>query len=122
MDHAGSTPPRSPLPPTPERQPTGSGPAVDDGWTPGHGDESHRAVAWRARTALRRADRALHSLASLGASVDRLDGTITTWSETWGARWAAAGRVLRWAAGIVGALALAGAARAVWIWLSTLHH
>ena len=51
---------------------------VDNGWHPANDDDSPRAVAWRARTALRRADRALSNQESLRDSIARLQRTIET--------------------------------------------
>lgn len=113
MTHEPSAPPPSPTPPPPSADVT-----LPPGWQPAHTDESHRATSWRARTALRRADRALASFAALQVSVDRLDATIaaaTSRLELWAGR---AGKVL-------GALVIAGSialARLVWGWVSTLHH
>jgi hypothetical protein len=92
------------------------------GWHPADDDHGPMATAWRAATALRVARRTEDKLDGLGERLDRLATTIDTWSVTWGERWATAGRILRWAGAIVGALAVAGAAREAWAWVSTLHH
>lgn len=90
----------------------------DDGWRPAEGDDSDRAVAWRARRglAVAREVRAEQvelrgAISSLAANVGRLTGAVD-----------AVQRLVAWALGIVGALAVAGAALKIWAWISTLHH
>ena len=114
VDHAHSAPPMSPLPPAPTSE--HSGPL--DGWTPAHGDDSPRAVAWRARTALRRADRGLRAIADLGASVEKLNTTITEAGARWGKRLDALSFWLKVAlVPVVGAAAV-GLAALAWKWLT----
>ena len=93
-------------------------PDRDKGWRPADDDDSARAVAWRARRAHLgvKEIRAEHTefraaITSLSANVGSLTGAVD------GVK-----KLLRWALGIVGALALVGAARLFWDWLSTLHH
>ena len=130
MDHhAGSAPPPSPIPPPPVSERPLAGAPWRSGWRPADDDHGPLATAWRADTALRVARRNEAQLEGLGdrlddlgARFDRFATSIDAWSVTWGERWATAGRILRWAGAIVGALAVAGAAREAWAWVSTLHH
>ena len=90
----------------------------DDGWRPSESDDSPRAVAWRSRRGLTvarevRAEQIelRESIKSLATNVGRLTGAVD-----------AVQRLVAWALGIVGALAVAGAALKIWAWISTLHH
>lgn len=99
-----------------------SWPSHQPGWRPADDDDSHAAVAWRARTSLRRADRALGALRDLNENVVRLNATIESWSETWGKHWRTLSRVA-WGVGIPVLVAVVlGVGAYVWRWLSTLHH
>ena len=107
--HESSKPPPPSSPIVPPR---------DDGWRPAETDDTPRAVAWRARRGLTvarevraEAEELRTAIKDLSANVGGLTGAVD------GVK-----KLLRWALGIVGALALAGATREVWIWLSTLHH
>ena len=92
--------------------------AHDDGARPAESDDSAWAVAWRARKAHHgvRALRVDHAslretIAELAASVGSLTGAVD------GVK-----KLLLWALAIVGVLAVTGAARLIWAWISTLHH
>lgn len=109
-ERAASERPPSPLPPSPRTS--------RHGWRPAEDDLSLEAIDWRSRTALRRADRGLDSIADLRKAVDTLTATITTADTTinlWAGR---AGKAL----GALALAALLGAARIFWLWASTLHH
>lgn len=95
---------------------------ADDGWQPAHADDTPRAVAWRARTSLRRADRALETIEQLGEKISHLTTSIEGWTKTWEGHLAAGRRAIVWALRILGGLAVAGGGIALWRWLSTLHH
>ena len=108
-DHGSSRPPPAP--------PSAASPA-DDEWRPSATDESLRAVSYRARRGLQIArevrteqEELRGAISSLAANVGRLTGAVD-----------AVQRLVAWALGIVGALAVAGAALKIWAWISTLHH
>ena len=111
-ERAASERPPSPLPPPPSPR------SSRHGWRPADDDFSLEAIDYRARTALRRADRGLESIADLRKAVDTLTATISTADTTinlWAGR---AGKAL----GALALAALLGTARLVWAWASTLHH
>jgi hypothetical protein len=120
-DRHSEPPPSYPPPTSGDRQsrPTFG---VASGWRPADEDDSPAAVAWRARTGLRRADRALTTIAELNGNVAALNKTITAWSETWGKHWATAAK-LAWGVGLpVLVAAILGLGALAWRWVSTLHH
>lgn len=83
-------PPSHPRPRVePEKQRPSAMP--DPEWRPAVDDSSLKATDYRARTALRRADRALDAIGSLNENVVKLDATITSFR-----------RALLWVAGTVG--------------------
>ncbi len=90
----------------------------DNGWRPAEDDDTTRAVAWRARRGLAVArevraetEELRESIRSLAKNVGSLTGAVN------GVK-----RLVSWALGIVGALAVAGGAMKLWAWISTLHH
>jgi ABC-type nitrate/sulfonate/bicarbonate transport system permease component len=83
---------------------------------------SLEAIDWRARTSLRRADRALDALERLTTSVQTLSTTMQTWSTRWDKHWQTLSR-LAWAVGVPVLVAVVlGVGVSVWRWISTLHH
>lgn len=99
-------------PPPPSAQPR------DNGWRPAEDDDTTRAVAWRAR-------RGLAVAREVRAETEELRGAIASLAKNVGNLTGAVDgvkRLVSWALGIVGALAVAGAAMKLWAWISTLHH
>lgn len=108
-EHESSRPPPAPA---------SSAKPHDDGWRPAEHDDSARAMDFRSRRALHVArevraetEELRESIRSLATNVGRLTGAVD-----------AVQRLVAWALGIVGALAVAGAALKIWAWISTLHH
>lgn len=118
---SNSEPPPSCPPPSEELRGRSSIP-MGDGWRPADDDDGPRAVAWRARTGLRRADRALTALGELNQNVARLNETMAQWSATIAKRWRTVSRVA-WGAGIPILVAvILGLGGLAWEWVSTLRH
>ena len=97
-------------------------PQVPQGWRPADDDTSLAAIDWRARTSLRRADRALGAIETLNQNVERLNATLDDWSGKAERHWKTVTR-LAWAVGLPVLITSAlGAAAWVWRWVSTLHN
>jgi hypothetical protein len=110
-----SYPPPSPAPEP--RASVTSAPALDGFW-PADNDSTLRATDVRARTGLRRADRALAQFGELNENVAKLNTTFAAWNAAFEKHWERAGKIA-WAA------VLAGVATGVGFfirWLSTFHH
>lgn len=84
---------------------------VDDGWRPRNDDDSARAVAYRARYGHNGVKSLRVEIAKLAESVGGLTGAVE-----------AVKKLLIWTLRIIGALMVAGAAKLLWDWISTLHH
>lgn len=92
------------------------------GWRPAEDDLSLAAVDWRARTGLRRADRALGALDKLNDNVAKLNATLDEWSSKAERHWKTVSR-LAWGVGLpLLVTSVLGLAAWVWKWVSTLHH
>ena len=113
---------RSDLPPSAPAPQSQRAPDQYAGWRPADDDMSPLATDWRARTALRRGDRALEGVAQLKTSVDTLSTTMLSWSARSERHWQTASR-LAWIVGPPLLVAvLLGAGALAWSWISTLHH
>lgn len=118
-DPPPSYPPQ--LPPTPPSA-RASVPDHYTGWRPADDDVSLQAIDWRARTSLRRSDRALGAIERVDESVGKLRATVEDWSTRSDRHWRTVAR-LAWAVGVPLLVAmLLGAAALAWSWISTLHH
>lgn len=115
-----SEPPPSYPPPASEGQRVSS--TELPGWRPADDDVSLRAVDWRARTSLRRVDRALTVVDKLTTNVETLNTTIHAWNTRWDKHWTTISR-LAWAVGVpLLVAAMLGIGAQIWRWISTLHH
>lgn len=123
MTSRSEPPPSIPPPPlTPPPSQRASSPSHATGWRPADDDVSLEAVDWRARTSLRRVDRALDAIGKLNTSVDTLSATMQAWSAKSERHWQTASR-LAWAIGVpLVVAAVLGAGALAWQWVSTLHH
>lgn len=93
-----------------------------NGWQPGDNEHTQKAVAWRAATALRRANRALYMVGKLDVSLNLLNTTMAASNAAWAKRWKTLSN-LAWVVGAPVLIAAAlGLARWAYSWVSTLHH
>lgn len=119
-----SDPPPSYPPHTPAAPPSAraSTPDMYPGWRPADDDVSLQAVDWRARTSLRRSDRALGAIEQVDASVKKLSATVEAWSTRSDKHWHTLAR-LAWAVGVPVLVAIVlGLGALAYQWISTLHH